>query len=384
MKKKILSLLLVVLFIPAVFMFTGCKDDGYKLTNLEQDYKNIVGKCENISLVDNKIDFNYDKYTIGSTKYLTYCVNNIEPYTSIKNYNIILDNLMGFVYENIGVCSNANIEADAGVRNNLKSQLDQLGEAIYEIDVYINQWAEVVEFNYNGSSVEERNKQIVNSQCLSRFKTLLMGYNNLYQKSISFGNSLSSLYYTYALNDANPKIDNVSLADFNSSVIISKLQGRVKYEVSNLSQLFVEMCIDGNDLPTRLTTPIILNEGKDNETITFNSFSLNQTNFKYLDMVNNLNRAFGSSFDAETAVEVANAAGNKQSFYNLAIKAYNLQNILENDNSLFVRACKNVQYSNVESTNAFELQSKEIVDNFKYVVEEYCSVLSGMLDIVIL
>ena len=115
MKKKILSLILALVFIPSIFMFAGCKDKGYKLVDLVKDYEKIGTKCENIKVVDNKIEFDYDVHTIGETGYLTECVNEIAPYTEIADYNILLDNLMGFVYENIDVCSNANIEAGAEI-----------------------------------------------------------------------------------------------------------------------------------------------------------------------------------------------------------------------------------------------------------------------------
>ena len=52
----------------------------------------------------------------------------------------------------------------------------------------------------------------------------------------------------------------------------------------------MEIYVDGNNLPTELTTPIVLNEGEDNETIVFNTFELNKTGFDYLDKINNLNR----------------------------------------------------------------------------------------------
>jgi len=379
MKKKILSLILVLVFIPSIFMFAGCKDKGYQLVNLVKDYENIGTKCENIKIDNYKVVFDYGVYTIGETKYLTECVNEIAPYTEIADYNILLDNLMGFIYENIEVCSNANIEASAEVRNNLKFQLDEFSTAVYEMDVHINHWAKIIEFNYNSTDKTE----MTNVQCLSRFKNVLTAYNNLFQKAISFSNGLADLYYNYTLNDANPKIDNVKLADFDASIIVSKLQGRVKYEISNLSQLFVEIYVDGNDLPTDLTTPIILNEGEENETIVFNTFELNKTGFRYLDKVNDLNLIFANNFNAEQAVERANANSNKQNFYNLAVKAYNLQNILENDNEMFVNACKKIQYSDIDSDNAYEVQSKEVIDNYKEVVEEYYVVLASMLDIIL-
>lgn len=368
------------MFIPGIFMFAGCKDKAYKLTNLKTDYNKITSKCENIKMVDNKLVFKYDQFKVGSTPYLSEAIDGVEPYTNLKNYNILLDNLMGFVYEYIDVCSNKNIDASASDRNNLKADLDDFAESVYEMDVYINQWAEVVEFNYDA----EDKSHIINSQCLSRFKTLLFGYNNLFQKSINLSNSLSDLYYNVALNDSNPRIDNLKLADFNSSVIISKLQGRVKYEISNLSQLLVEIYVDGNDLPNRLTTPIIINEGEDDETIEFESFDLDQANFKYVTMINDLNRAFSEKYYAEIAVELANADANKQSFYDLSIKAYNLQNILDNENGMFVDACNEIQYSNINNLEVEQKYNKDIIDNYKFIVLEYYNVLNSMLNIVVL
>lgn len=373
MKKKILSLILVFMFVPAIFMFAGCKDKGYKLTKLETDYNSIAESCTNVKIIDNKIVFDYDNYKIGSTKFLSETINNVEPYTNLKQYNVLLDNLMGFVYEYIDVCSNKNIEASKAVRNNLKTEIDELSETIFDIDVYISQWAEVVEFNYNDD--------VTNSQCLSRYKTLLMGYNDLFQKAINFSNSLSSLYYNNALNDANPRIDNIAIEDFDSSVIISKLHGRVKYEISNLSQIFVEIYVDGNDLPTSLTTPIVVNEGEDDEYVIFNSLSLNQTNFDYLTKVNNLNRVFDVDFDAETAIEIANGSDKKVQFYNLSVEAYNMQNILDNDNDVFVFACEKVQYSRVDNLSEIEQkQCKNIIDNYKFAVEKYYNILNSMLN----
>ena len=37
MKRKILSLLLVLMFIPTAFLFSACKDKGYNLNNLQKD-----------------------------------------------------------------------------------------------------------------------------------------------------------------------------------------------------------------------------------------------------------------------------------------------------------------------------------------------------------
>lgn len=363
MKKQFLSLLLVILFIPSVFLFAGCDDKSYKLTNLESDYCNIVSNCDNIKIEDNKIVFDYSNHKLGNDEYLVSAIS-VEPYNQLNNYNKIFDNLMGFVYEYVDVCSNKNIDADANIRNNLKSELDELSIAVNDVDTYINQWAEVIEFHFNDD--------ITNDQCLARFKTLLSAYNSLYQKSINFSNSLASLYYNNALNDANPRLDKIKIDDFDSSIIISKLQGRVKYQVSNLSQVFVEMYIDGHDLPTIITTK------NEEEEVFEGKLDLNQNG--YLAKVNSIERVFGAGFDAETAVTIANGASIKSTFYNYSVKAYNLQNILDNDNDMFISACNQIRYGKINTEYAYQLKCKEIIDDYNYIVNDYNQVLTDMIN----
>lgn len=363
MKKQFLSLLLVLLFVPSIFLFVGCGEESYKLTKLESDYCDIVENCDNIKIENNKIIFDYSNHKLGNNAYLVSAIN-VEPYNQLNNYNTLFDNLMGFTYEYIDVCSNKNIEASATTRNSLKKDLDELSIALNDVDTYINQWAEVIEFHYNDD--------ITNEQCLARFKTLLSAYNNLYQTSINFSNGLASLYYNNALNDSNPRIDNVELADFDSSVIISKLQSRVKYQVSNLSQVFVEKFVDGRGLETIITT-------KDEETELFEGeLDLNQND--YLDKVDSIERVFGAGFDAETAVTIANGASKKETFYNYSVQAYNLQNIIENDNEMFISACNKVVYGKA-NLDVDQVKYKEIIDDYSYVVNEYNEILSSMINL---
>lgn len=356
MKKQLISLMLVLIIIPSVFLFSGCKEKGYQLKNLQSDYQDMVSGCDNIKCVDNKIVFDYSNFYIGTNQFMN-AVIEVEPYNQIENYNILFDNLMGFVYEYIGVCSSNNVKASVEVRDNLKTELDSLGITLKSMDVYISQWAEMIKFNYNDD--------YLNIQCLSSYKNLLYAYNELYQKAITFSNSIADLYYNYALNDSNPRIDNLTVAEFNSSVVIAKLQGRVKYQISNLSQLFVEKYIDGLNIENSITTYVDEEFGK-----------LNLTENNYISKVNSLQRAFGDNFDAESAVIIANGESKKQTFYNCSIKAYNLQNILDNDNYMFVSACNKIQYGKADS----EDRNKNIIDNYDYIVQQYNTVLISMLD----
>ena len=363
MKKRFLSLLLVLFLLPSIFLFGGCGEEGYKLTNLEADYKKMVSNCDNITMQDNKIVFDYTNHKLGNQEYLVEAIN-VAPYNQINNYNALFDNLMGFVYEYVDVCSNKNIDASNEIKNNLKQDLDNLSIAINDVDAYINQWAELIQFHYNDD--------ITNEQCVARFKTLLASYNNLYQSAINFSNAVADLYYNYALNDSNPRIDNIELDKFDASVIISKLQGRVKYQVSNLSQVFVEKYIDGQDLETVITT-------KDEEYGFVGVLDLNIS--AYLDKVNSIERVFGAGFDAETAVTIANGASKKQDFYDYAIQAYNMQNILDNDNSMFISACNKVAYGKANLEFDDQAKYKEIIDDYNAVVNNYNSVLVSMIDL---
>lgn len=356
MKKQILSLLLVLLIVPSVFLFSGCKDDSYQLKNLETDYQNMVSGCENIKCEDNKIVFDYSKHLIGSTQYLNEVIK-IEPYNQILNYNELFNNLMCFVYENIDSCSNNNIEASAETRNELKTEIDDLGLALRSVDVYINQWAEAVEFNYAGDD-------LLNVQCISRYRYLLSAYNELYQNAISFSNSIANLYYNNALSNSNPRIDNIELADFDSGIVIAKLQSRVQYQISNLSQLFVEKYVDGFNMEY-VIAPL---------TGVYGSLNLNKDN--YQTKVNKLKTVINDSFDVETAITIANGESKKQTFYNWSIMAYNLQNILDNDNFMFVSACNKIQYGKAEADDRYKI----IIDNYDSVVQQYNIALLQMID----
>ena len=197
------------------------------------------------------------------------------------------------------------------------------------------------------------NGNYLNESCLSRYKTLLEGYNDLLQTSINLTNSLSSLYYNNALNDANPDISKIKFEKFDASVVVSNIQNRIKYQISNLSQSFVEMYVDG-DLPND-----IINKDKG-----FAKLDLNAYN--YLSLVESINK----SFEAKTAAEFANNDVNKQKFYNLSVEAYTLQEVLDNNYEMFMKACNNVVYAEVdEKASAEEKIYAEIIENNNHTAD---------------
>lgn len=358
--KKLLCLLLVAILIPSVFVFSACgNDNAYKLSSLSADYSKI-DDYENVKMEKNKIVFDYDKFVYENEHILTYCIDNVEPYTELKNYNTLLNNILIFVYEYIDVCSNDNIEADAKIRNEVKFNLDEMNSAIKDVDTYINQWYDVIRFKYNDN--------ILDSACLSRFETLLESYSDLYQKAINFSNTISRIYYKYALNDSNPNIYEKGYAQFDASVVVSKLPGRIRYQISNLSQSFVEMYVDGEDLAKFITDETSSGFGK-----------MDLTQYNYLNSVNSISK----DIDLNKAVEIANNIANKEKFYNLAIDAYNIVNIIDNDYEMFIKACNNVIYTEVNSSSSsLDQVYAKLIENNKFIINRYNLVLTEMVDII--
>ena len=156
-------------------------------------------------------------------------------------------------------------------------------------------------------------------------------------------------------------------------MIISKLQGRVKYQVSNLSQVFVEKYVDGQDLETIITT-------KDEEQGFIGILDLTAGNYQA--KVESIERVFGSGFDAESAVVIANGSSKKQTFYNYSVQAYNLQNVLDNDNGMFISACNKVVYGKAKVEFDDQAKYKEIIDDYSSVVNNYNAVLIAMIDLI--
>ena len=89
--------------------------------------------------------------------------------------------------------------------------------------------------------------------------------------------------------------------------------------------------------------------------------------------------------DATTEVQMAEKANNeinKTNFYNLAIKAYNLQEILSNDASKYTTATKEISYLEVNAdlkASNYEKMCVEIINGYQFVLEEYNNVLAEMV-----
>lgn len=350
MKKKILSLILVLMLLPIASLFSACgKKDGYNLNNLSADFSAIDKENNNINFVDGNVEFDYSSHA-----HLYEIFNGLAPYKSMHTYNDLTNNILSFACEYVHACSNNDLTDNAALKNEVKTNLDNLKSAFSRVNENINVFAEIIHISYPDNLNADA--------CLLRYENLLIAYEDLFNKSISFNNSLQDLYFNNILKDGNPNVASVSVENFDVNTVVSKLRSRIKYQISNLSQSYVEMEIDGKEFSKKVVSGEIV---------------IDLTGTDYQNNVNALKDAL--------AAEKAGNVTNKDLFYDLAVKAYNIQATLNNDKGKFVLACNSIAYSNVigdVKASAFEKMCADIIESNRDIIYYYNSVLTGMLAVV--
>lgn len=353
MKKKLLSLILVMMLIPFASIFAACEmRNGYNLDGLQKDFNKIVTENNNVKFVDGNIEFDYSNH-----QEIEDIINSTEPYTTLNDYNFVFNNLMAFSCSYIDECSNNGVTKNATIKNEVKENLDELSKSIGDVNECFNMFAEMINVSQSDPTA---------NACLSRYEILIKTYESMYQSAINFTNSLSDLYYNHILKDGNPNIYSIDYEKFNASVVVTKLESRIKYQLSNLSQGYIKMYISG-DFAKEITNGTL-------------NFDLNK--FDYATNIAVLNKQIDS---VQVATEKANHNNNKLNFYNLAIQAQNIQETLNNDRDKFVEACNAVDFKIVkvdETATPYEKMCVDIIESNYSLILTYNNVLTQMLDIV--
>lgn len=356
MKKIFLSLILVLMLLPTALVFSACgKDKGYDLNNLKTDFYAIEN--ENLKIVDNNVVFDYSQYEkfndVISIKY---------PYVELTSYNVVATNILSFATEVIEPCSNNDATDDVKLKNKIKTDLDVLKESISNINAYTNVLIEAVAISNEAD--------LQNEICLIKLEALLEAYDKMFESARNFNKTLSDLYFKNILNDGNPNIylkvngDYATNKDnFLVDVVINKLNARIAYQKSNLSECFAEQFVNGCLA----------------EDILGNRISISSVNSNYLNALKQID----VEINEITAVEKANA--NKEEFYKVCVEAYNVIEAIENDRPKFVSAANQVNYNVVkvnEVKTAGQKMCLSIVDNYTDLIANYNSTLVEMLSIV--
>lgn len=351
-----------MLLVPCTIIFNGCGDNVYRLSKFDDDLKEIADRYDCIVMSESGLVFNYDSFVDGEDKYLNNIIATKKPYTYLNDYNILFNNLMIFVNSYADECSDNNINVDAGLRNQLKRDLEDLNNDLLVIENNTNTWAMIMKGAYKEYDVS------VEQNCLVRFKDLLSYYDDLFVSATNLSNTLSSIYFDHALIDSNPNYYEIPYAEFDARVVVNKLDPRIKYEISNLTQCFIEMRIAGSNLPESLTS---VASG-------YGSLDLNVDN--YANKVKEL--SLPTDFDWSVAIERANHESNKQAFYSESIRLYNIQEVFEDNVGRFITACNDIDYKDVATdanATTYELMCKDNIDSHYFLVDQYYNTLNTLL-----
>ena len=339
------------MLLPIASLFGACgKDDGYNLNNLQKDFNKIENENNNVVITDGNLTFDYSNH-----ENINGIINSTSPYTSLKDYNYVFTNSMSFICSYIDECSNNDATKNATLKNRIKNDLDKLSLTIRDVNECFDLFAEALYGNMANPKAQP---------CLDRYENLIYTYQAMYVSAGNLTNSLADLYYNHVLNDGNPNVFGGGKANFNVATVVNKFESRIKLQLSNLTQCFVETYISG-DLAKKVAK---------SET----TFSL--TKYDYKTNVEALNKPIKS---VQTAIE--KAIVNKNDFYELSVQAQNFQTTLKNDIDKFVIACNDIDYAVIKTdatASAHDKMCVSIVESYYNLVSTYNNVLVKMLNIV--
>lgn len=354
MKRKILSLILVLMLLPFASIFSACgKDDGYNLTNLKDDFNNIFTSSKNYKIVEGDVLMDYSVHSK-----LEDAVTNIDQYKELVKYNMILNNSLMFSVNYIEVCSNSNIKVDASTKDNIQQDLNNLKNAMNDMNNCLDIFAEMVNIAYDVNPIDD--------VCLNGYENLLLAYNNVYEKAGKFSGTLSNLYFNKILNNGNPDVLSIGELNFDANTVVILLDARIKNHVSDLTNSYVETYLNDNNLA---------------KLIAHNQAKMDLTKFGYSSKI----EKFDIDIDEQIAAERANL--NKAQFFKLAVQSQNVLSTLANNYSKFTFACGDINYCKVskDENNAtpHEQACMFIIKENRELLARYNTILIETLKIVI-
>ena len=357
MKKKILSLILILVMIPFVGLFSACGDKSYNLNKLDDDFYAIAKSNQNVIVDDNQLLFDYSSYAN-----LNQIIRNTKPYSEINNYNTVYKNIMSFVFEYVDDCAHNKATKSKKVKAELSSEIKEFKKAVAEVNENISLLGVAVITATGGIDVT------TSSSCLYRLENLLNSYENVYVKAGSLSNTLSNFYFKHISDGENKNPYNVVKGDyisnrnlFKPAEYIANVNARCKYQISNLSQSFVSKFIGE----------------KTSEGIVESRRGLDLNQDGYQTKVNAVNKTINES-TAETKVK-----NNVKAFYIALVEAYNAQSIIDEEYSNFRYAIAHINYRDADSTkvSSQEKLCLDVIQSYSVTVADYNTALVAVLNL---
>ena len=340
MKKRILSLILVLMLIPFASLFSACgKDKGYNLDNLKTDFAAIEKENNNVKFADGVLTFEYSAH--GN---LQEVINSTDEYKILNDYNFVFENMMMFASNNVAKCSINSATSEVAIKNKTLEDLKDFKKSVSDVNQCFNLFAEMILVSQSNPT---------SSNCVGRFNNLIKTYDAMFESGRRFNNTLANLYFNNILNDGNPNVYAVGEVNFNANTVVSKIRSRIEWEISLLSSSFVEMTDDFN----------------------LDDYGYKSNMTKLLKVAN---------LKEDEATE--RAKENKSNFYALSVQAQNIQTVLINENSKYNYACNEIDYVSVSASDSATPQQKlcaSIIEENYNTISIYANVLNQMLVVVL-
>ena len=350
MQKKILSLMLVLVLLPVALLFCACgKSTKNNLSALDDEFYAIMDSNTNFVDNGNGMEITFDNHT--NLKNAVNASNN--QYKYLNDYNNIFASLICFSSEYIDECAGHSAGVEKSTKEKVFNELNALKLEIGAVNSAIETLAGMIDVN---------SSNVTDSTCLVAYENLLLTYEGMFEKAMIFNSTLVDIYYNRVLSNGNPNVANISLNDFDVDVVLSKLNGRIFYQRANLTQSYIKMYLEGGDFAHNIAYGL--------STLDINKFNYS-LNVKAINYALNMNQA------------ATKANNNKQSFYDFAVKAYNLQEILSADAGKFIYACNTICLNDINAnSSALEQMCASIIEENYNTITQYNSALKGMIDIV--
>lgn len=360
MKRKILSLILVLMLVPLGFVLSACKDKKtYSLSNLNDEFNKIEQISDNVMLNDGVIIFNYNNYVDKSEQqYFNKQINQSgSAYSALKQYEEMLTNSMNFSRIYLQRISSSDKKVTKETKDNLFDSLNNFVENVKTVSERIDNLAEIMEFY--GDNVS-------NITCLNALETLYKKYGQLIKSSFNFNKTLSDIYFSDILSISKIDYSTTNINDLDITKALINIQTRLDIQVVYLTETYVEMYILGDSTADKLTTKV--------------GEIYPQLDSKFTEYTQTVNSIKNKTLNLEIKENIE--TNKKVEFYEKNLELYNIQSAMENDYDIFVNATNKVSHNDVvanPNSTKIQLAYADSINNYHHLVNKYNNSLKGII-----
>lgn len=338
MKKKILSFILVAIFIlPVIFVFSSCKDakETRTLTEFNVHFNEVLNKTDGITGQDLTGEVGANEKNLKSLQFV-YSENLIqilatsEGGTTFKKYyflnhfyNRMLDSALSFLYAYTPTCLTSEKNIDEIYIANLYQNLDlfvknlkQTISAKETLEDSIN-----MDLSHADSGV-----------CIAKLSALYLSYEKTIQSACDLSFAMSKIYFEKIAIDSE---NSLLTANFNEEVVRLRAADYVKakyfYYKLLYTQIFFKVNVENADLSTKIKRGEYLTENDLSTLSAYEPFNYvstlgikiiseadtNSLQANAADLKSYIMALFNAQFNIDKQIGYFNTATNKISYYSL-------------------------------------------------------------------